>query len=98
MDTDTLITIAVAVIAFVGMIGGILARDRQLTRLITDGDDKLHDRVNRVRDEYVRRADLNGHIQRLDANIQNLAKDMHDTSQETTRRLDAILTAMSKKD
>jgi len=84
-------------LSIIAIIGGIIARDRQLTRMISEGDDKVHERVNRVRDEYVRRSDLDGHIQRLDANIQTLAKDVREQSQETTRRLDALIAAMAKR-
>lgn len=86
----------------VTLIGGFIARDRYIQRQITDGDErsrakasdeaqKLHDRINRVRDEYVRRVDLDAHIIRLDQNVQEIAREMRDGQKGTNQRLDAIL-------
>lgn len=67
-----------------------------LSKNIKDGDDALHERVNRVRDEYVRRADLDGHIQRLDKNVDDLRSDIKQSRAEMNQRLDALIAAMSK--
>lgn len=91
------------------VVGGIIARDRQLTNMIhrnhedtaherSQGDEKLHDRINRVRDEmaagYVRRVDLDGHLQRLEKQISDMRQDMKDERRETNQRLDAVLAAV----
>ncbi|MCA1241880.1 hypothetical protein LC092_05485 [Stappia stellulata] len=93
--------------ALVVMIGGIIARDRQLTRMvqdgdekstrmIQDGDEKLHDRINRVREDMVRRTDLDDHLQRVDKTLESLRHDIREQGKETTRRFDALLAAITK--
>lgn len=89
-------------IAAVGLIGGIIARDRALVRLISDGDEKLHERINRVRDEYVKQSTHDGHMERIDAQVRELRNDIREQSKElkvdireqakaTNDRLDAML-------
>lgn len=104
-----------AVIGFGGLlvtlIGGIIARDRALTNMIhqnneettksiKEGDDVLHERINRTRDEmnngYVRRADLDGHLQRIEASLKELKADAKEDRKETNARLDAVLAAVRK--
>ncbi|AJD83157.1 hypothetical protein [Paracoccus phage vB_PmaS-R3] len=91
------------------VVGGVIARDRQLTNMIhrnheetaqerSLGDEKLHDRINRVRDEmssgYVRRVDLDGHLQRLERQLGEMRQDMKEERRETNQRLDAVLAAI----
>lgn len=66
--------------------------------MISEGDDKLHDRVNRVRDEYVRRTDLDSHLQRLDKNVDDLRADIKQSRTEMNQRLDALIAAMKSSD
>tara|TARA_Y100001973_G_scaffold106643_1_gene186059 strand:- start:7970 stop:8257 length:288 start_codon:yes stop_codon:yes gene_type:complete len=80
------------IIAAISLIGGIIVRDRQVMRAINEGDEKLHQRINRVSDTYVRRDDLNGHIQ----SIENTVNQMREEQRETNRRIDALLAAMTK--
>lgn len=95
----------------VTLIGGIIARDRALTNMIhqnheentksiKDGDDVLHERINRTRDEmnngYVRRTDLDGHLQRIEASLRELKADAKEDRKETNTRLDALLAAVRK--
>lgn len=88
--------------ALVGLIGGIVARDRYILGLISknhegsikaiqDSTEKTNERIDRIKDEYVRRVDLDGHIMRLDGSIKGLADEMRSSSTQTNQRLDAIL-------
>lgn len=59
-----------------------MARDRQVGRIITEAKDglrqdveKVHDRVNRVRDEFVRRDDLAAHLDRIDKSFDQVRQD-----------------------
>lgn len=83
-----------AIATFVVMIGGIIARDRHVMNAIKEGDEKLSDRLTKVQAEYVRRDDLNGHIQSMESSIQQ----MREEQRETNRRIDNLLTVLSKKD
>jgi len=93
----------------VALIGGVVARDRQITGMIRDnhnamltetktGDDTLHERINRTRDEvsnnYVRRVDLDGHLRRIEKQVSELRHDMKDERRETNKRLDVLLAAI----
>lgn len=79
-------------LSVVGIVGGIIARDRALMRQINDGDAALHERVNRTRDEFVRRDDLDKHLARIDANIAG----MYAEQKETNKRIDAFMAAVSR--
>lgn len=68
-----------------------------LSARIKSGDEALHARINKVRDDYVRREDLNGHINRLERNVDDLRNEIRINSGETGKRLDAILIAVQKK-
>ena len=82
-----------AIVAAVSMIGGIIVRDRQIMNKISEGDEKLHDRITKVQSEYVRRDDLNGHVQ----SIENSVNQMREEQRETNRRIDALLTTLTAK-
>lgn len=82
-----------ALIAIVSMIGGIIVRDRQIMKEINEGDKELHDRITKVQSEYVRRDDLNGHIQ----SIENSVHQMREEQRETNRRIDSLLTLLTKQ-
>lgn len=68
--------IGIAVSAWLGMAGIIVGafrslsgkmdrNDRDVRISVKEGNDALHERVNRVRDEYVRRADLDDRLKHL---------------------------------
>jgi SMC interacting uncharacterized protein involved in chromosome segregation len=42
----------------VSLLTGAIARDRTLTRLIGDGDEKLHERINRGQQAFAKEIDL----------------------------------------
>lgn len=54
----------------------------------------LHERINKTRDEFVRRDDLDGHLSRIEKNI----GAMHDEQKGMNKRLDDFMVAMVKKD
>ena len=95
-DLKWIVTVALGVIT---VIGGLLMRDRHMLATIRkgdedairhaqEGDDRLHERVNRVRDEYVRRDD---HDRAYDA-LRELLVDIRQGQVELNRRIDQALT------
>lgn len=95
-------------VSFVTLVGGIIARDRYVLRLISteiekaraaskSETDALHERVNRVRDDYVKRVDLDSHIVRLDSNMQKLSEDVRNSANATNTRLDALMSHLLGK-
>lgn len=92
------------------IVGGVIARDRQIVNMIhknheeaatavNDGDDKLHSRVNALRDtitnRYVRRDDLDGHLQRIEKGVSEMRTEIREERRDTNNRLDAVLAAIS---
>ena len=105
--SDEITWIVGVAFTLITVIGGIIARDRYILGLISKGHestvreaqraaDKLDDRLNRVKDDYVRRVDLDAHIGRLDNSVQSLTSEMRSSSAQTNQRLDAILAHFSK--
>jgi hypothetical protein len=86
--------IAGLVFGVAALIGAAIARDRQITRMITDGEEKLHARINDVRDQYVRRDDLDKHMQRWEKTLEDLRADMKEGNRQTNDRLDKLLVAL----
>lgn len=82
-----LIGIAIAVVT---AIGGIIVRDRQILELIREGDDALADRLNETRDDFVRKDDLDRHIQRIERSIDEIKVDMRE-QRRANERVDAAL-------
>jgi uncharacterized protein with von Willebrand factor type A (vWA) domain len=84
--------------ALVCCVGGVVARDRTILRLISEGDSKvqaatekkmdvLHERVNKTRDEFVRRDDLDGHLSRIEKSI----GIMHEEQRDMNKRLNEFI-------
>ncbi len=76
--------------AFAAVVGGIIIRDRQVMGAIKAGDDQLHERVNRTRDEYVRRDDLDQHIRRIEKSVEEMRVEMRE-HRRADEKLDATL-------
>lgn len=100
LDTD----VAVLIFGFVACIGGLIARDRYINAAITNGDKAVrdemtkdigvcHERINKTRDEFVRRDDLDGHLARIEKSIVG----MHDEQKGTNKRIDEFMTAIASK-
>ena len=66
----------------------------RLSDAIKKGDNVLHERVNDVRDQYVRRSDLDGHMTRIDGSMRDMRADMKEQHRDTQQRLDSVLTAL----
>jgi uncharacterized protein YciW len=105
--TDEAIWIISTGFGLVTLIGGIIARDRYILGLISknhegsikaiqDSSEKTNERMAKIKDEYVRRIDLDGHIMRLDGSIKALSGEMRSSTAQTNQRLDAILAHFAK--
>lgn len=90
-----------ALAGFIGVIaaivGTIVTLNRSTHKAISDGDNQLHERVNRVRDEYVRRVDLDSHMTRIETNVKELRDENREGTREINRRLDTVLTTLQPK-
>lgn len=95
VSVTVLLAIATMLIAaFRALSGKIEKGNSELAKGIKDGDDHLHERVNRVRDEYVKRVDLDGHMTRMETNVKELRDENREGTREINRRLDTVLSTL----
>ena len=66
--------------AFSNLSTRIKKGDDALAALQKQEDDRLHERINRVRDEYVRRDDLDKDITMLERGLDQLRNEMRETT------------------
>lgn len=66
------------IMAGIGVVGGFIVRDRQILQIIREGDDKANDRINTVRDEYVRRDDFERQVTRIEKSIDDVHTEMRE--------------------
>jgi hypothetical protein len=60
--------------------------DKELARAMKSGDDNLHDRLNRVRDEYVPRRELDDHMARIDKTLDEIKGSQNKVLELLTNR------------
>lgn len=76
--TVLLATAGMLIAAFRALSAKIDSSNASQTEQIKEGDDKLHERINRVRDEYVKRIDLDGHLGRIDQTLREMRDEWRD--------------------
>jgi len=85
-----------------------MARDRTLVNMIATerevsekaiqmASDLIHDRINRIRDDYVRRDDLQGHLVRIDKQFDDMRAQIQRGQETTEKKLDAIQSMLRKQ-
>lgn len=84
-------------VGIVGLIGGFITRDRQMAKQIREGDERLHARINRVKDEYVRKDDLDQTVKRLETGMKEMRDEIRHNNSETTKRLDSLIELQTKR-
>lgn len=68
------------------------------TRKMTDtAATTLHDRISRVRDEYVRRDDFDAHSRRMDKQFDTIHAELVRSAEHTDKRLDEIRKLLQAK-
>ncbi|PYE89563.1 hypothetical protein [Phyllobacterium leguminum] len=94
MSSEIQWLIGVSVGLIVGFGTTLIAAFRSLSKSREEGDSALHARINTVRDEYVRRVDLDGQINQLREGLKELRDETREGTRETNKRLDAVLAAL----
>ncbi|MGU3576418.1 hypothetical protein ACLBWZ_12825 [Brucellaceae bacterium C25G] len=84
--------IGIAVTFGIALIGAF----RSLSSSMKAGDDALHERINRTRDDYVRRVDLDGHVNQLREGMKELKDETRDSAKEANKRLDQVLAVLAQ--
>lgn len=84
-----------------------MARDRSLISMFTTLETSLearikaetaplHERVNRVRDEYVRRDDLDAHLSRMEKQFDEVRAELRRNNETVEKRLTEMVNILRK--
>lgn len=92
ITTVDAIKLALAIGGFLlTLIGGIIVRDRQVSKKISDGNEKLHDRIDEVKDtmnsEFARKDDVRESVRRVERSIETLGTEMRQNHKDLTQLL-----------
>ena len=92
LTTVDAIKLALAIGGFLlTLIGGIIVRDRQVSKKISDGNEKLHDRIDEVKDtmnsEFARKDDVKESVRRVERSIETLGTEMRQNHKDLTKLL-----------
>jgi uncharacterized protein (DUF927 family) len=82
MEADLRWFIGIAVSVSLALVGAIITAFRNLAGRISTGDRELHNRIDEVKEKYVRRDDLDGHIGRLDQNVREIREEMRENHRQ----------------
>lgn len=75
MDPELKWVIGIAVTLSIVFTTSILGAFRSLASRISQGNKDLHARVDAVKENYVRRDDLDDHIRRIESGIRDIKED-----------------------
>lgn len=87
MESDLKWVIGIAISLTVAFATAIVAAFRNLSNRISSGNRDVHKRIDDVKDDYVRRDDLNGHIDRIDKNLRELRDETRQNHQQLLEAL-----------
>lgn len=88
-------------LTLLAVIGGYIMRDRMLMKTITESDndirkdlallkDDVFNKIASVRTDYVRRDDLTAHLERTEATIDAIKRDIVYSNDKVERKLDEL--------
>ena len=84
LDLKTLLSLVGTIAA---IIGGIIVRDRQVSKRISDGNGKIHLRIDDLKDDvnehFARKDAVKDSIDRVERSIENLGSELRANHKET---------------
>lgn len=80
MDDDLKWVAGVAITSMVFLCGTLIAAFRNLAARISNTSGELHGRIDDVKDNYVRRDDLAGHIGRIENQMTEMRTEMRESN------------------
>lgn len=83
MDDDLRWAVGVAITIFVAFAGLVVAAFRNMSAKIT----KTHERIDDVKDKYVRRDDLDQHLKRIDTTVKELRTEIRENHRQVIAAL-----------
>lgn len=108
MTFEETVGMVAVVISFVGMVGGVMARDRYINKQINEGDSALakkvsdnvqhlHDRIDRLKDDTVRIATHDKSVERIENAVIGLRADMAAQFKMQTEQYTTIISKLADK-
>lgn len=88
MDADLKWLIGIAVTLALALTSAIVATFRNLAARISASDRDIHARIDDVKEKYVRRDDMYGHIQRMDKMMGEIRKELRENHKQVLEALD----------
>jgi len=82
MEADLKWLVGIAVSLSVSIIMAFIGGFRNLASRISTSNRELHQRVDDVKEKYVRRDDLDGHLQRIDENVRDIRDEMRENHRQ----------------
>lgn len=104
MDGDIKWLIGIAISAMIAQLTALVGAFWRLLIMIKSaetqaktGDDLLHDRINRMRDDTVHKSDLSDLSARLTKDLHEIRDEQRTANNNTNLRLDALLNAIANR-
>lgn len=106
MESDVKWLIGLAVTFFLAHTGILIGVFRSMFNKMSNGNRSLYDhidagntgieeKIDNVKEKYVRRDDLDGHLQRLDNSVKDLQRQIRDQSKQSREQNDKVLAAIT---
>ena len=74
-----------------GVVGGIIGRDRNISKRISDGNAKSHQRIDALKDDihdkFARKDDVKDTVERIETSINGLGAEMRDNHKTLVKML-----------
>lgn len=97
MEDQIVWLIGVLVTVGLSFLGIGVAAFRNLSNKTSEGDRVLHRRIEAVKDNYVRRDDLDGHLDRIGASVSDLKSEMKEMKENIEAKHSQILEAVMER-
>lgn len=85
VDVKTLLTFCALLVTFVG---GVIARDRQVSAKISNDNSKTHSRIDHLKDDmnenFARKDDVRESVKRVERSIESLGVEMRQNHKDLT--------------
>ena len=77
-DVKIFATLGSLIVGLIALVGGIIARDRNISSRISDGNTKAHERIDELKDDmnnhFARKDDVRDAVQRLERSIEKYSE------------------------
>lgn len=82
MESDLKWVVGIAISLSVSIVMALIGGFRNLASRISTSNREIHKRIDDVKEKYVRRDDLDGHLQRIDENVRDIRDEMRENHRQ----------------